>query len=234
MQRLNDFILAIPFLFLMKVPYLWLPAVMFYSWPPVVSAILCVLILLGLLAMNWQNSAWIEKAQRELARDPNAVYVEFVRPPLIFVARNALFVLALSAACGWVLNGFFGFPGLQWGIFSLGFIAMYKKALFFGRRTTYILTDRGLGIRYVPQHIDYRLLIRFNEIRSVQKIKVPAKRPIRWSTFAATGQVKEALLLTPKNVHGFSPQFAEILLASDDLDNLIQKFPPSLVLSPAA
>jgi len=229
MKRLNDFILEIPFLFLMKVPYLWLPAVAFYTWPPVVSGILCGLILLGLLAMNWQNAAWIEKARRELARNQPAVYVEYVRPPLLFVVRNIGLVLVLSLAIAWFLDGRFGFTGLQWFVFVAGFIAMYKKTLFFGRRVTYILTDRGLGIRYVPQHIDYRLLIHFNEIRSIQRVSVPTNPPQRWAVFTPTDQAKEGLLLLPKRLDGFSEQIGEILLASNDLDNLLQKFPATLV-----
>jgi hypothetical protein len=230
MSRLNDFILEVPYLFLMKVPYLWLPVVVFYTWPPVVSLILSGIILLGLLAMNWQNSAWIEKVRRDFTHDPDSLSVETVRPLTSFVLRNSLLLLALSAAIGWLLNGYLGFGGLQWGLFAGGIIALYKKAIFFGRRVTYIFTDRGISIRYVPGHLDYRLLIRFDEIQWVRRVQLPDNIPVSWTVIAPTGQPDEGLLLSPRNGKGFSAQFEQILLGSNDLELLAKKFPSALIV----
>ncbi|HEY3311923.1 MAG TPA: hypothetical protein VGK00_09810 [Anaerolineales bacterium] len=229
MLKIHSFILDVPYLFLMKVPYLWLPAVIFYAWPPLVSAVLVGLILLGLLAMNWQNTAWIEKVKYEFARKPESIYIEELRPPAGFVVRNGLLLLALGAGIGWLMNGYLELGWLQWALFAAGFIALYKKAIFFGKRVTYILTDQGIGIRYVPGHLDYRMLIRFGEIRRVTKTSVPEKTPNNWTIFAPTSNVAEGLLLVPKNPKGFSAQVDQILLSSDDLENLAQKFPQALI-----
>jgi hypothetical protein len=229
MLRLNKFILDVPYLFLMKVPYLWLPAVMFFTWPPLFSLMLTGIILLGLLAMYWQNSAWVEKVKRDFADDPGSIYIETLRPPANFVIRNALLLVVVSVAIGWALNGRLGMNGYQWGLIVCGFMALYRKALLFGKGVTYILTDQGIGIRYAPGHIDYRLLIRFSEIWSVKKTGPLDKIPISWTVIAPMGKVTEGLLLTPKNLRGFSAQLDHIVLSSSDLENLLQKFPAKLI-----
>ena len=229
MQWFNNFILETPYLFLMKSPYLWLLAVVFYTWPPVVSAVITGIILVGLLAMNMQNSAWIEKVSRDFASDPRSIYIETLRPPAAYVVRNSLLLLALSAAIAWLLNGRLGLNMWQWGLFACGFTGLYRKGLFFGMRVTYIFTDQGLGIRYVPGQLDYRLFIRFNEIWSVRKIGPQEKIRISWTVVAPTRRKGPGLLLTAKNIKGFSTQMGHVVLTSDNLDNLIEKFPPALI-----
>jgi hypothetical protein len=229
MRWLNNLILGIPYLFLMKVPYLWLPAVALYTWPPVVSALLTGIILLGLLAMNWQDSAWIEEVRRDFAYHKNNIYIETLRTPAGYVIRNSLLLVVLSVVIGWLLNGRFGLSGLQWGLFACGFTALYKKGPLFGMRVTTIITDRGVSIRFVPGHVDYRIQFRFNEIKSVEMINLPEKIPVRWSVIAPTRKVEKGLLLTAKDTGGFSTQIDQILLSSSDLDILIQKFPANLI-----
>ena len=155
----------------------------------------------------------------------------FVQPVSFVHDCNSLLLLVLSGVIGWLLNGHFGLNGVQWGLFALGFTALYRKGLFFGMRVTYVFTDQGLGIRYVPGQLDYRLFIRFNEIWSVRKIGPKEKIRVNWTVVAPIRKKGPGLLLTAKNINGFSTQMGNIVLTSDDLENLLQKFPPALVRS---
>jgi hypothetical protein len=46
MRVLEQFILDIPYLFLKNIPYAWLAAVFFWSWPPVFSSVFLPIVLL--------------------------------------------------------------------------------------------------------------------------------------------------------------------------------------------
>ena len=67
MKWLEQFILGIPTMLLKKIPYAWLGAVCFWSWPPVFSGILLAIVLLGLLMMVWQQRAWEARIRREFS-----------------------------------------------------------------------------------------------------------------------------------------------------------------------
>src|SRR5690349_23314161 len=93
-QTLDQFILAIPVLFIKQFPYAWIAAVVFWSWPPTFSAVFLAVIVIGLLALRWQSSAWISNLQREHAFKDGKFYVD---QPSLSWASSARKILILAA-----------------------------------------------------------------------------------------------------------------------------------------
>lgn len=220
---LESFLLATPYLFLKKIPYLWVPVVVFYTWPPIISGILLGIIALGLLMMKGQQWAWIRRTRREFARDAASAYVTRPSAPVSYRARNGLLLLIGSATLGWLLDGQLDFSAVQWALLAAGLMALYKDALLFGAGLTVILTDQGLSLRYVPGHVDYRILIRFNEIRAVR----PAKfvRNNKLSVLSPVRTPQRGLLIAPRDRNGFSKTLGDIFLVVEDETEFMKRLP---------
>ena len=58
MKAFHSFVLSIPYLFLKKIPYAWVPVVALWAWPPIISGIFLAIILLGMWFMVLQQRAW--------------------------------------------------------------------------------------------------------------------------------------------------------------------------------
>ena len=223
MNFIESFLLEIPYLFLKKVPYAWVAVIALYASPPTLSAIFLAIILLGLLMMKGQDWAWVRRTRREFARDAASVYVTRPSAPASYRARNGLLLLAASATLGWFFNGRFGFSALQWTLLLAGIMALYKDALLFGNGLTVILTDQGLSLRFVPSHIDYRFLIRFNEIRGVKPTSFVPDEQL--SVISPLRKPAHGLLITPRNRHGFTKTLGDIFLVVEDESEFIKRLP---------
>ena len=107
-QAFDHFILAIPVLFIKQFPYAWIAAVVLWSWPPFFSGIFLSIIVIGLLMLRWQSSAWISNLQREHAFKEGKFHVD--QPSFSFMdsARKILILMAGAALLAWLLNGKFG------------------------------------------------------------------------------------------------------------------------------
>jgi hypothetical protein len=98
-----------------------------------------------------------------------------------------------------------------------GVMLLYKDAYLFGASTTYMVTDQGVGIRYVPGHVDYRLFFRFHEILRAECIQTPERIPRRWDLLVPKRYPKEGVLLHAVQPEGFSKQIrSEVFLAPTD------------------
>jgi hypothetical protein len=222
MKFLDQFILNIPYLFLKKIPYAWIAVVYFWGWPPVFSGILLGIVLVGLLMMRWQNHAWEASTIRDFHSGAFKPIVDHPHAARLFQIRNLLIVLLASAGLGWLLNGRFGMSGLQWFLLMAGFMFLYRDAVLFGASVSYILTDQGIGIRFVPGHVDYRLFFTYREIRQAVRTKVPVKVPPRWDRLTPQKRVPEGLLLYAARMAGFSKQLqGELLLAPADIKGFL-------------
>ncbi len=177
MKVLESFILGVPYLFLKKIPYVWVGVVFLWGWPPVVSGILLAIVLVGLLMMVWQARAWESKIMRENSEGAAKAFIDRPHVARKFQLRNLALVLAGSGLVGWVLNGKIGISGLQWFLLLAGFMLLYKDALLFGAGATYIITDQGIGIRLVPGHVDYRLFFKFHEIWQAVRMQGAGAHP---------------------------------------------------------
>ena len=95
--------------------------------------------------------------------------------------------------------------------------------MLFGALVTYLITDQGIGIRYVPGQVDYRLFFRFNEIWQVERVAVPERVPTRWDVLPPQRQPKEGILLYALRREGFSKQIkSEVLITPSDMGTFMQ------------
>jgi hypothetical protein len=228
MRFFENLVLDIPYLFLKKIPYAWVFAVIFLAWAPLLSAILAGIIVLGLWLMALQQRFWEAKIQREFQKE-GAPYRVQPRMPLKTRAQNAVLTLAVSAFVGYMLDGRLNMTGLQWFLLTSGLMFLYRDALLFGATAVYLVTPRGIGARYIPGHVDYRLFIRFTEINYVTRIHAGDKLPTNTSVLSPVRGKKEGILLVSKLMDGFSNQLGQILLTPDDPEAFLAQLPATLI-----
>lgn len=231
MRFLENFILDLPYLFLKKIPYAWLAVVFFWIWPPVLlSWILVGIVALGLVMMDWQRRAWETRLIREHHRGEQKPLIDRPQMPNVMRLRNLGVLFAGSGLLAWFIQGRFELNFWQWFFLLSGFMLLYMDHRLLGATTVYILTDEGIGIRFAPGHIDYRLFFSYGEINRVEYIQVPEEKPIRWSVTTPTRNPKEGILLSPRNPDGFSKQIeGEVLLAPTNMNEFLKHIPAHLV-----
>lgn len=222
-KALDNFILAIPVLFIKQFPYAWIAAVVLWSWPPTFSIVFLAIIVVGLLALRWQSRAWISNLQREHAFKDGKFYVD--QPPFSFIdsARKILILLAGAALLAWLLNGQFGLSFWQIFLIIVGFTLLYRDTQFFGASTTYIITDQGIGIHFTPGHIDYRLFLTFKEISRIEPSTF--QKNGNWDAFVRTENIKDGLLLLPKNPNGFTKRIERLFIAPHQREKFLEQLP---------
>jgi hypothetical protein len=222
-EVLDHFILAIPVLFIKQYPYAWIAAIVFWSWPPTFSVVFLAIIVIGLLALRWQSSAWISNLQREHAFKDGKFYVD--QPPLSLMdsARKILILFAGAALLAWLLNGKFGLGFWQIFLMIVGFTLFYRDTQFFGAPTTYVITDQGIGIHFTPGHIDYRLFLTFKEISRIEPGAF--QKNGNWDAFVRSQNIKDGLLLLPKNPNGFTKRIERLFIAPNDREKFLEQLP---------
>jgi hypothetical protein len=219
----ESFILGIPYLFLKKIPYAWLAAVIFWSRPPVLSGALLAVVALGLLAMLWQRKAWEAKITREQNRSGAGPYIDRPHAPRLYQLRNLALLFLTSGLLAWLLNGRLALSGWQWFFLLTGFMLLYKDTLLLGATVTYILTDQGVGIHFIPGHVDYRLFFKYHEIRQAARKRLPRPHPPHWELITPVRFPQEGVLLSAKNRNGFSQQLqGELFLAPTDIEVFLE------------
>jgi hypothetical protein len=223
MNFLNNFILGIPYLFLKKIPYAWMAAVFFWSWPPTLSVIFLGIVLLGLLMMFWQERAWRRKIRHEYQQDETEPYIDRPHLPRLIQLRNVVLLFAVCGLLSWLLNEKLGFSGWQWFAILTGTMLLYKDSRLLGMPTTYLITDQGIGIRLVSG-VDYRLFFKYGEIAFAKKTEIPKKIPLTWEVLAPAKFAREGVLISPASQDGFSKQFrGDLLLTPADLDAFLEQ-----------
>lgn len=231
MRALENFVLEVPYLFLKKIPYAWLAVIFFWVWPPVLFTwILIAIIMIGLLMMDWQRRAWEARIIRKHHTGPEPPYIDRPKMPLNTQVRNLVLLALGSGLIAWIFKGRFELDFWQWFFLFAGFTLLYMDHRLLGATTVYILTDQGLGIRFAPGHIDYRLFFTYGEVYRAQPIDVPEQVPVRWAIVSPTRNPDEGVLLTPRKRDGFSRQIkSEVLLAPSDQDAFLEHFPSELI-----
>jgi hypothetical protein len=134
-----------------------------------------------------------------------------------------LILVAGAALLAWLLNGQFGLSFWQIFLIIVGFTLLYRDTQFFGAPTTYVITDQGIGIHFVPGHIDYRLFLTFKEISRIEKSKYEKAR--NWDAFVRTQDTKEGLLMIPKNPNGFTKRIENLFIAPNDMEKFLEQLP---------
>ncbi|MCL4528130.1 MAG: hypothetical protein M1282_01810 [Chloroflexi bacterium] len=230
MRAANDFVLGIPYLFLKKIPYGWIGVVVLWAWPPIISGILVAFIVIGLLLMKWQKLAW-EASIRQNHHEPDGVFfVDHPHSPRLWQVRNLIILFAISALLGWLSAKLIGLSELQMILLFAGFTLLYKDALLLGASTTYIVTEDGIGIHYIPGQIDYRIFLAFDEISQIRCGQPGSQIPDHVDILAPQKQITAGLLLVPKNPNGFSKTLEKVLISPSQPDIFLSHIPPRVAV----
>ena len=222
-QALDRFVLAIPVFFIKQFPYAWIAAVVLWSWPPTFAVIFLFIILVGLLMLHWQSRAWISNLQREHSFQGGTFYVDrptFARKE---AARKILILIAGAGLLAWFLQGQFGLSFWQIFLIIVGFTLLYRDTQFFGAPTTYVVTDQGIGIHFIPGQIDYRLFLPFREIGRIEKRKY--QKDESWDAFVRDRNTREGLLMISRNPNGFTKRIEKLFIAPNDTGTFLEQLP---------
>lgn len=220
---LDRFILAFPVLFLKQYPYAWIAVVALWPRSPSLAAIFLVVIVVGIVSLRWQHAAWISQMRRIYAGKDGKFYID--EPPVSWknTARNFVWLLGLSFLIAVLLRGQFGLTFWQYVIMVFGFTLFYRDTYFFGSTVTYLITAAGIGIRLVPGHIDYRLFLPFKEISRIERGEYQNK--LDTDLFARTKEVKDGLLLIPKDPNGFTRRIDKLFIVPQNVDKFVEQLP---------
>jgi hypothetical protein len=222
-QALDHFILAIPVLFIKQFPYAWIAAIVLWSWPPYFSGIFLAVIVVGLLLLRWQSAAWISNMRREHVGKDGKFYVDEAPFSATTSARRILLLLAGAALLAWLLNGQFGLSLGKIFLLIVGFTLLYQDTRFFGASATYVITAEGIGIRFVPGHLDYRLFFPFREISRIQKSEHQKEKG--WEFFARAPDQTDGLLLLPRDPNGFTRRIDKVFIVPGDREKFLEQLP---------
>ena len=224
MKLLDKLILGIPHRLLKATLYGWLGIIFFWIWPRPIIGILLGIVLLGLALMAWQKRAWEASLRREYHSGKVKPFIDHPHVARKVQIRNLLLVLACSGLAGWVLNGLLNLNGLLWFLLFAGFTLLSRDKVLFGAGLTYIITDQGIGIRYVPGQAEHRLFFKFNEIWRATRMKVPKRIPSTWDVLAPERHPQEGVLLSAVRREGFSKQIqSEVFLAPTDIEGFLKE-----------
>lgn len=222
---LNRFILGIPRLYIKQFPYAWIVFVAFWTWPPNLSWIFLLVVLVGLLMVEWHHAAWMSVLRLEHGN--GKFHVD--RPPVPWgrAVRNIAILLAGAGMVAFFLNSQIELTALQVFLIIVGFALFYRNSTFFGSRTTYVVTDDGLAVYFAPGHLDYRVFIKFNEINRIERSGY--QKDQGWDCFART-RAGDGLLLLPENPNGFTKRMDKLFISPGDLDAFVMQLPARLRL----
>jgi hypothetical protein len=222
-QFLDRFILWIPVLFIKQYPFAWLAVVAFWPDSPLWAALFLLIIVVGILALRWQRSAWISQMRRIHAGRDGKFYID--EPPVVWnkIARNLAILIALSIVMAFILRDQFGLTFWQYIALAIGFTILYRDTRFFGFPVTYIITATGIGIRLVLGHLDYRLFFPFKEISRIERGKY--KKQFDTDIFARTQEAGDGLLLIPKDPRGFSKRIDKLFIVPQNVDKFVEQLP---------
>jgi hypothetical protein len=231
MKRFLDrFILYFPVLFIKQYPYAWIAGVALWSFPPNISAVFFLVVLLGIFSIHWREAAWISEMRRQHAPHGETFHLERLPVPMGYAVRNIALLIAVSLVLALFFDDLFRLGYLQTVILFIGFAICYLDVRFFGAVTIYLVTGGGIGIYYVPGHTDYRLFIPFKEINDVRRFDHIDKPGETWSILSRLKIVSRGILLVPRSPRGFTRMLdGEILLTPMDMDNFLQHVPSTLI-----
>ncbi|MFT3890286.1 MAG: hypothetical protein QM730_01520 [Anaerolineales bacterium] len=228
---LDRFILGFPVLFLKQYPYAWIAVVVFWQKAPSIAGLFLVVIAIGILSLRWQSSAWISQMRREHAPTGGTFHIDRPPVPLPRTLRNILFVLTGSALVAFLLKERIGLSFVQIFIMLTALYITYQDARVFGAAVTYIATSTGIAIRWVPSHLDFRLFLRFKEIRCIEQTRYQPESG--WDVLARTKEAQDGLLVTPKDPNGFSKRIGKVFIVPQDTESFLAQLPQELILSKA-
>jgi len=224
---LDRFILGIPRLYIKQYPYAWIVFIALWTWPPNISFIFLFIVLIGLLMLQWQYSAWFSTLREAYAPNDGKFYVDRPPVPIERAVRKVLVLLAVTALVCYFLNGQIRLTPSQLFLIVVGFSLLYRTASFFGAPTTYVITASGIAVYYAPGHLDYRPFLKFEEISRIERCGYQKDKG--WDWFARVPDEKDGLLLVPKNPKGFTKRLDRLFIVPADIDKFQAQLPYGFV-----
>ncbi len=224
-RTLNRFILSVPRLYLKQYPYAWIFFIALWKWPPGLSFIFLLIIIMGMALVTWQHSAWLASMHDEHGSHGETFYVDRPPIPMARAIRNIAILIVAAGAVSFFLNKQIDATQLQVFLVIVGFSLLYRNSLFFGAPTTYIITPHGLAIYFAPSNPDYRLFIHFDEINRMERCGYQRDR--NWDCFART-KADDGLLLVPQNPNGFTRLVEKLFIVPTDIDDFMAHLSPRL------
>jgi len=173
--------------------------------------------------VKWQSSAWIANLRRGHGFMDGKFYVDQPPVPWSISIPKIMILLIGAGLLAWLFNGQLRLNFWQIFLMIVGFTLLYQDSRFFGASTTYIVTDQGIGIRFIPGHIDYRLFLPFKEISRIEKSEYQKDKT--WDLFARTRETKAGLLMIPKNPRGFTKRIDKLFIAPEDGEKFLEQLP---------
>ena len=229
-QSLDRFILNIPTLFIKQYPYAWIAAIVLWSWPINVSAVLFGIVALGIVSLRWREAAWIAEMRRQHAPRDETFYVDRLPVPTPRAVRNLAILTAVSAATAWAIGERMNLSQWQAFIMIFGFGLFYLDTRFFGAVTIYIVTGSGIAAYYLPGHTDYRIFIRYKEMDAIARLERIEKLSESWTLLSRERVATSGVLLKPRDARGFSRFLdGEVLLTPSRVDEFLRLVPSTLV-----
>ena len=228
-QSLDRFIMKVPYPLFKKVLYIYVGAVIFWDNAPFASMVLWGVILATLLIIGYQSRVRIADAiQKHSSSDD--IYSEAMRGPITYWGPRLFVVSIASALTGYFLDGQFGLKGVQIFFLIMGYAVFYRETNLLGAFVNYIITDRGIGIYYVPGHNVYQLFINFSEIKSITVVKDNNSPSPLW-TCLSPYDAKTGLLLSPVSPDGFLSRDKFFFITPKNMDVFISHLPPIVKVS---
>lgn len=218
----DRFILGIPRLYIKQFPYAWIIFIALWAWPPSLSWVCLLIVLVGLLLVKWQHAAWIASMRDKYAPNGEKFHVDSPPVPLQRAARNISILLVAAGIAAFFLSNRIGLSAWQFFLIIVGFSLLYRNSLFFGAPTTYVITASGIGIYFAPSNLDYRLFLKFDEISRVERCGYQKDKG--WDCFART-RAKDGLLLIPKNPNGLTKRIEKLFIVPKDIDKFREQLP---------
>lgn len=220
---LDRFILGIPRLYIKQYPYAWIVFIALWTWPPAALIfIFPLIIVIGLLMVQWQHSAWISTMRDEYAPNGGKFYVDHPPVPIKRAVRNISILLVAAVIIAFFLNSQIRLTPWQVFIIIVGFSLLYRNSLFFGAPATYVITASGIGVYFAPSNLDYRVFLKFNEISSIERCGYQKDKG--WDCFARM-RANDGLLFLPKNPNGLTKRIERLFIAPKDIEKFLEQLP---------
>jgi hypothetical protein len=219
---LDRFILGIPRLYIKQFPYAWIVFIALWTWPPSPSLIFLFIILVGLLMVQWQHSAWLSTMRKEYAPGGGKFYVDHPPVSIKRAVQNILILLVVAGLAAFFFSRQIGLTTWQVFLIVVGFSLLYRNSLFFGAPTTYVITASGIGVYFAPTNLDYRLFLRFDEISRIERCGYQKDKG--WDCFARV-RANDGLLLVPKNPNGLTKRIGKLFIAPKDIEKFQEQLP---------
>jgi hypothetical protein len=224
-QLLDRFILGLPILFLKQYPYAWIVFVALWPRSPSMALVFLAVVVIGVISLRWQASAWISQTRSEYASNGGKFYVDQPPVPWQMAAWKIGLLVAGGVVLAFLLQGRLGLSFWQFFFIIAGFPIFYQDTRFFGASVIYVITASGIGIRFVPSHLGYQLFLTFREIRQIERKTYKYQERSDTEVFARTREEADGLMLTPSDARGFSKSVQKLFIVPADVEQFMQHLP---------